>query len=127
MSSSHCVDTPFMWESPVFNAAGDLDSWKLTVSFLLYGEEETPELLDVKSVQGSLAKEIGFYAECASINNTPKPKVDTQPLLAPSAPSLFLIYPKLTKSSAFDSLTDEFAILNVKRNALPHLISYFTL
>lgn len=30
--------------------------------------------LDVKSVQGSLTKEIGFYAERASIHNTPKLK-----------------------------------------------------
>lgn len=31
--------------------------------------------LDVKSVQGSLTKEIGFYAERASTHNMPKPQV----------------------------------------------------
>lgn len=36
--------------------------------------------LDVKSVQGSLTKEIGFYAERASIHNTPKPKVRAKTL-----------------------------------------------
>lgn len=79
--------------------------------------------LDVKSVQGSLTKEIGFYAERASIHNTPKPKVKAKPSLAIFNPSLFLINPKLAQTSAFDSMTDEFAIVNVKRNGLQHLIS----
>lgn len=79
--------------------------------------------LDVKSVQGSLTKEIGFYAERASIHNTPKPKVKAKPSPAIFDPSLFLINPKLAKTSAFDSMTDEFAVVNVKRNGLLHLIS----
>lgn len=79
--------------------------------------------LDVKSVQGSLTKEIGFYAECVSIHNTPKPKVKAKPLPAIFDPSLFLINPKLANTSAFDSMTDEFAVVNVKRNGLLHLIS----
>ncbi len=36
--------------------------------------------LDVKSVQGSLTKEIGFYAERSSTHNTPKPKVKAKAL-----------------------------------------------
>lgn len=79
--------------------------------------------LDVKSVQGSLTKEIGFYAERASTHSTPKPQVEAQPSPAIFDPSLFLINPKLAKTSAFDSMTDEFAVMNVKRNGLPHLIS----
>lgn len=77
----------------------------------------------MKSVQGSPAKEIGFYAERASIHNTPKPKVKAKPSPAIFDPSLFLINPKLAKTSAFDSMTDEFAVVNVKRNGLLHLIS----
>lgn len=80
--------------------------------------------LDVKSVQGSLTKEIGFYAERASTHNTPKPKVGARkPSPAIFNPSLFLINPKLAQTSAFDSMTDEFAVVNVKRNGLQHLIS----
>lgn len=84
--------------------------------------------LDVISVQGSLTNEIGFYAERASIHNSPKPKVKAKPLPAVLDPSLFLINPKLAKTSAFDSMTDEFAAANVKRNGLLHLIfPYFSL
>lgn len=79
--------------------------------------------LDVKSVQGSLTKEIGFYAARASIHNTSKPKVKAKPSPAIFDPSLFLIIPKLARTSAFDSMTDEFAVVNVKRNGLLHLIS----
>lgn len=64
------------------------------------------------------------YAERASTHNTPKTKkVKAKPLPAVVDPSLFLINPKLAKTSAFDSMTDEFAIVNVKRNGLLHLIS----
>lgn len=79
--------------------------------------------LDVISVQGSLTKEIGFYAERASIHNTPKPKVKAKP--AVFDPSLFLINPKLAKTSAFDSMTDEFGIVNVKRNVSCTLFPLF--
>lgn len=37
--------------------------------------------------------------------------------------SLFLINPKVAQSTASDSMTDEFSVVNVKRNGLPHLIS----
>lgn len=63
--------------------------------------------LNAKAVQGSLTKEIGFYAERASIHSTPKPKVKDKPSLAIFKPSLFLINPKLAQTRAFDSMTDE--------------------
>lgn len=63
--------------------------------------------LNVKAGQGSLTKEIGFYAERASIHSTPKPKVKDKPSLAIFKPSLFLINPKLAQTRAFDSMTDE--------------------
>lgn len=63
--------------------------------------------LNVKAGQGSLTKEIGFYAERASIHSTHKPKVKDKPSLAIFKPSLFLINPKLAQTTAFDSMTDE--------------------
>ena len=63
--------------------------------------------LNVKAGQGSPTKEIGFYAERASIHSIPKPKVKDKPSLAIFKPSLFLINPKLAQTRAFDSMTDE--------------------
>lgn len=73
------------------------------------GSAKPPNMLrlNVKAVQGSLTKEIGFYAERASIHSTPKPKVKDKPSLAIFKPSLFLINPKLAQTRAFDSMTDE--------------------
>lgn len=122
---------------PALNARGEVLPLlnKLIAAALFYCEAEMSAptqtgcaenlvvRLDVESVQGSLTKEIGFYAERASIHNTPKPKVKAEPSPAIFDPSLFLINPKLAKTSAFDSMTDEFAVVNVKRNGLLHLIS----
>lgn len=74
--------------------------------------------LDVQSVQGSPTKEIGCIL---------KLKVKTKALPAVFAPLLFLINPKLARTSAFDSMTDESAIVNVKRNGFLHLISSVSL
>lgn len=119
----------------ILNAHGDAASFKWTYHFyhvrrkcqrrLKQAQPNLPNMLrlDVKSVQGSLTKEIGFYAERASIHNTHKPKVKAKPSPAIFNQSLFLINPKLAQTSAFDSMTDEFAVVNVKRNGLQHLIS----
>lgn len=65
---------------------------------------------------------------CLNTQHSQTKKVEAKPLPAIFNPSLFLINPKLAKTSAFDSMTDEFAIVNVKRNGLLHLISpYFSL
>lgn len=73
--------------------------------------------------KGHWQKKLGFMQSVPQYTTLPNQKVEAKPLPAIFNPSLFLINPKLAKTSAFDSMTDEFAIVNVKRNGLLHLIS----
>lgn len=60
---------------------------------------------------------------CLNTQRSHAKKVKAKPSPAIFDPSLFLINPELANTSAFDSMTDEFAVVNVKRNGLLHLIS----
>lgn len=73
--------------------------------------------------KGHWQKKLGFMQSVPQYTTLPKPKVGAKPSPAIFNPSLFLINPKLAQTSAFDSMTDEFAVVNVKRNGLQHLIS----
>lgn len=88
-------------------------------------------------------KKWGLYAECASTHThthrdihtntythtcthtTLQSKGKGKAFTAIFNPSLFLINPKLAQTTGSDSMTDEFAVVNVKRNGLPPLISPF--